>query len=176
MFRYQPPKSSTWGHRLQKLTAARARELFGQFLATAVAEYQFKGGSLIIGEPSGQVLQRYEVLAGAKALNGYLGDLACDQTEKCIDEFIKDEASASFAPDHFVLAQHFEITKWLVQGQEAATRSTLFIYYGLFPCLSTLLQFETVQQFQAIKQVLEDLRLCKLNEKHLKPMRIKKKK
>jgi len=43
------------------------------------------------------------------------------------------------------------------------------------PCISTFFQFETVEQFLSVKQVLEDIGLCKLNEKYLKPVRTKKK-
>ena len=46
--------------------------------------------------------------------------------------------------------------------------------YGRLPCISTFFQFETVEQFQSVKRVLEDIGLCKLNEAHLKPIKIRK--
>ncbi len=45
------------------------------------------------------------------------------------------------------------------------------LFYGMKPCISTFLQFETVEHFEFIRQVLEYLHFCKLNEKHLKPMK-----
>ena len=39
------------------------------------------------------------------------------------------------------------------------------------PCISTFLQFETAGQFEFIKRVLSDLDFCKLNDKHLKPIK-----
>jgi len=38
-------------------------------------------------------------------------------------------------------------------------------------CISTFLQFQTVEEFQFVKEVLSDLQFCVLNEKHLKPVK-----
>jgi hypothetical protein len=100
--------------------------------------------------------------------------LTFEQSEKCVDELIRDEASAGSTPSHFNLGQSFEITQWRVDGQEVPTQSLLSIHYGQLPCLTTFLQFETVEDFRSVQRVLADIGLCKLNEKHLKPMKASK--
>jgi hypothetical protein len=172
MYSYRPPKSSVWGHLLRKIPAERAKTLFSQFLAAAVAEYKFTSASLAINDPSGEIVPRYELLVGPSR-DGRFSALTLEQSEKCIDELIRDETSAGDA-SRFALAQSFQVTKWRVDGQEAPTQSSLIIHYGQLPCLSTFLQFETVEQFQSVQKVLAELGLCKLNEKHLKPMKIPK--
>ena len=175
MFRYQPPKSSVWGHLLRKMPADRAKARFQEFLATAVAEHKFNSASLMIQDASRQIVPRYERLIGMPAQNGCsFARLTLEQSDRCLDELIKDEASAPGAAGHFALAQLFEITKWRVDGQEVPTSSSVTIHYGQLPCISTFFQFETVEQFHTVRRVLEDIGLCKLNEKHLKPEKTKK--
>lgn len=176
MFRYQPPKSSVWGHLLRKMPANHAKARFQEFLNTAVAELKFRSASLNIQDASGEVVSRYERLLGIPVEGGcYFARLTLEQSDRCLDELIKDEASALGAAGSFVLAQLFEITKWRVNGQEVPTTSRVSIQYGRLPCISTFFQFDTVEQFYSVRQVLEDTGLCKLNEKHLKPVRTKKK-
>lgn len=175
MFRYQPPKSSVWGHLLRKMPAVRAQARFQEFLATAVAEHKFSSANLRIQDPSGEVVPRYERLVGMPAPDGCsFARLTQEQSDRCIDELIKDEASVPGAAGNFALAQSFAITRWRVDGQEAPTNSSVIIHFGQLPCISTFFQFETVEQFHSLKRVLEDIGLCKLNEKYLKPVRTKK--
>ena len=158
------------------MPADRAKARFQEFLNTSVAEHKFSSASLRIQDPSGEVVPRYEHLVGIPAQNGCsFARLTLEQSDRCIDELIKDEASAPGAAGRFALAQFFEITKWRVDGQEVPTTSSVSIHYGQLPCISTFFQFETVEQFYSLKRVLEDIGLCKLNEKHLKPVRTKKK-
>jgi hypothetical protein len=153
----------------------RAKARFQEFLATAVAEHQFSSASLRIHDASGQVVPRYERLVGMSSQDGCsFARLTQEQSDRCIDELIKDEAAAPGAASHFALAQLFEITKWRVDGQEAPTNSRVTIQYGQLPCISTFFQFETVEQFHSVRRVLADIGLCQLNEKHLKPVRTKK--
>ena len=70
-----------------------------------------------------------------------------------------------------MLLQSVDISKWLIEGQPVTTQSRVTLYYGMKPCISTFLQFETTSQFEFIKRVLADLDFCKLNEKHLKPIK-----
>ena len=67
--------------------------------------------------------------------------------------------------------QTIDISKWRIEGQPVPTQSLIMLYYGMKPCLSTFLQFETVDEFEFVKRVLADLQFCKLNEKHLKPVK-----
>ena len=158
------------------MPADRAKARFQEFLATAVAEHKFSSATLSIQDASGEVVPRYERLIGMPAQNGCcFYRLTLEQSNSCLDELIKDEASAPGAASNFALAQLFEITKWRVDGQEVPTNSSVTIHYGQLPCISTFFQFETVEQFYSVRRVLEDIGLCKLNEKHLKPVRTKKK-
>lgn len=171
MFRYQPPKSSVWGHLLRKMPAARAKPLLDQFLATAVAEYALSGASLAISDPSGEIVARYERLAGVPARDGRFDRLTLEQSNRCLDEFMKDEAANADVARRFVIGQAFAIAKWRLHGELVPTQSLLTMQYGQLPCLSTFFQFETVEQFHAVQRVLADLGLCKLQEKHLKAMK-----
>src|SRR5688500_17330734 len=95
MFRYQPPKSSVWGHLLRKMSAERAKARFQEFLATAVAEHKFSSASLRIQDASGLIVPRYERVVGMPAQDGcFFASLTHEQSDRCIDELIKDEASA----------------------------------------------------------------------------------
>jgi hypothetical protein len=70
-----------------------------------------------------------------------------------------------------MLLQSIDISKWLIEGQAVATQSQFVLYYGMKPCVSTFLQFQTTDEFEFIKRVLSDLQFCKLDEKHLKPIK-----
>ena len=182
MYRYQPPKSNIWGHSLRNMEPARQRALFEQFLKRAVAEYSFEGGILTVfagsppphlqgQEPYGHAtesdVQRFEQLLGAVAQNGWFYSLTPHQCEVALNEIIRD----SVLRPGVLLKQSFEISKWLINGQPAAIRSRIHLDYGMKPCISTFLKFETVEQFEFVKKVLSDLHFCTLNEKHLKPVK-----
>jgi hypothetical protein len=152
----------------------RAKALFQKFRNTAVAEEKFSSASLRIQDDSGEVVRRYERLVGIPTQDGCsFARMTLEQSDRCIDELIKDEASAPGAASRFALTQMFAITKWRIDGQEVPTTSSVIINYGQLPCISTFFQFETVEQFYSVKRVLEEIGLCKLNEKHLKPLKTK---
>jgi hypothetical protein len=152
----------------------RAKALFQKFRNTAVAEEKFSSASLRIQDDSGEVVRRYERLIGIPTQDGCsFARMTLEQSDRCIDELIKDEASAPGAASRFALTQMFEITKWRIDGQEVPTTSSVIINYGQLPCISTFFQFETVEQFYSVRRVLEEIGLCKLNEKHLKPLKTK---
>jgi hypothetical protein len=152
----------------------RAKALFQKFRNTAVAEEKFSSASLRIQDDSGEVVRRYERLVGIPTQDGCsFARMTLEQSDRCIDELIKDEASAPGAASRFALTQMFEITKWRIDGQEVPTTSSVIINYGQLPCISTFFQFETVEQFYSVRRVLEEIGLCKLNEKHLKPLKTK---
>jgi hypothetical protein len=152
----------------------RAKALFQKFRNTAVAEEKFSSASLRIQDDSGEVVRRYERLVGIPTQDGCsFARMTLEQSDRCIDELIKDEASAPGAASRFALTQMFAITKWRIDGQEVPTTSSVIINYGQLPCISTFFQFETVEQFYSVRRVLEEIGLCKLNEKHLKPLKTK---
>ena len=71
----------------------------------------------------------------------------------------------------FMLMQSITVSKWSIEGRAVATDSRFHLYYGVKPCISTFLRFDVLEQFRYIKQVLEDLGFCTLNEIHLKFVR-----
>jgi hypothetical protein len=184
MYRYQPPKSSIWGHSLRKMKPARQRALFDEFLKKAVAEHSFTGGSLtlfvgsdpavqrleaqgISGHVTSNDVQRFQELFGAGDRDGGFYTLTPPQCETALNEIIRNSALIPGV----MLVQSVDVSQWLIEGQPAATQSRFILYYGMKPCISTHLQFQTTDEFEFIKRVLSDLKFCTLNEKHLKPMK-----
>ena len=184
MYRYSPPKSNIWGHSLGKMQPTRQRELFAEFLKRAVAEHSFSSGSLQFfigdapaflpleaqgqwGHVSSNDVRHFEQLLGASSREGAFYSLTSHQCETALTELLQ---RSSLLPGSMLL-QGVEISKWLIDGQPVATQSRMMLYYGMKPCISTFLEFETTGQFEFIKRVLADLDFCRLNEKHLKPIK-----
>lgn len=170
-FYYRPPKSSIWGHLLRRMSAERARSLFGQFLEVAAAEYRFVSAMLMLHGVSDDAAKRFGRVVGCASPPGSFHMLSQEQCERCIDEVIRFETSDTREP--LLLTQTFEITHWNIDGAKMPTNSTVTMYYGNLPCLSTFLLFDSVEQYHKIKQIVEDLKLCKFNDKHLKTLRTK---
>jgi len=160
---------------------ARQRELFQEFLKRAVVEHSFGGGNMTIlagpgpsflagkgpfGHATAADVQRFERLLGVVPKNGFF-NLNAEQCDLALNEIIKDSA---IRPG-IGLLQSVGISKWLIDGVPVGTLSRMSLYYGMKPCVSTFLQFETAEQFDFVKKILADLKFCKLNEKHLKPIK-----
>lgn len=184
MYRYSPPKSNIWGHWLRKMEPTRQKALFDEFLKKAVAEYSPSGGSLTFyigsapaffpaeaqgmwGHVTSDDVKRFEQLLGATAREGAFYSLTSQQSELALAELIQNP---TLLPGSMLLLG-VDISKWLIEGQPVETQSRIHLYYGMKPCISTFLEFETTGQFEFIKRVLADLDFCKLNEKHLKPFK-----
>lgn len=120
------------------------------------------------------VLQRFERLLGKPALTRSFQSLTFQQCDQCLNELFGDTASPPAVLSQTLLLQGVIVTKWLIGEQEVSTNSHITFCYGQRSVISTFLQFDTVDQFHHIRRVLEDLGLCKLNEKHLKQVRLKK--
>ena len=92
MYRYQPPKSSIWGHSLGKMAPARQKALFKEFLTAAVAEHSFSSGSLTIFNASRRNnIQHFERLLGTAAQNSSFHSLTQEQCELALNEIIRDK-------------------------------------------------------------------------------------
>jgi hypothetical protein len=186
MYLYSPPKSNMWGHSLRKMEPARQKALFVEFLKNVVAEYSFTNGSLTLfpgptpsiladhlkdsgpwGHVTSDDVKRFEHILGAVARNNWFYSLTPQQCEMALDEVIRNSALIPGV----MLLQSVDISKWLIDGQPVAIQSQIMLYYGMKPCISTFLQFQTTDQFQFIKRALSDLDFCELNEKHLKPIK-----
>ena len=171
MLYYKPPKSSIWGHKLRKMRPDRQRKLTRDFFAEGVSEYKFEIGSLTILSSSAQLIQRFERLLKVTAYKNQFSILTQRQCQKCIDEIIKEPSFQ--ITRQLLLLQCFVISKWRIHNKKVVTNSRIMLFYGLQPCMSTFLQFNSHEEFLIIKNLLLDLGLCKLNEKHLKERSIR---
>jgi hypothetical protein len=174
MYYYQPPKSASYGHSLQRMSTERAKTVFEKFLTNAVSEFKPISASLVVFNPSSKIIPIIEHLIGPIAKDSSFITLTQEQFEKCLSEIITKKELTSSEMKSFMLMQALLISKWNINGQDIATESLISMYYGQIQCIATILQFDTIEQFQYIKQVFDDLGLCKLNEKHLKVKQIKK--
>lgn len=162
----------------------RQRALFAEFLKRAVAEHSFIGGSLMFfigdapaflpleaqgkwGHVTSDDVRHFEQLLGSPARESSFGLLTAQQCETALKELIQRSALLPGS----ILLQGVEISKWLIDGQPVTTQSQIKLYYGIKPLISTFLEFDSSSDFEFIKRVLADLDFCKLNEKHLKPIK-----
>ncbi len=184
MYRYRPPKSNLWGHSLRKMEPLRQKELFDEFLKRAVAEHLFAGGSLSLfvgsaptylpldaqdlwGHVNSHDVHMFERLLGTGARDGGFYSLTPQQCEVSLNEIIRN---STLIPG-VLLLQSVDVSKWLIDDQPVTTDSNFRLHFGMMPSISTSLQFQTLEQFKFIQRVLSDLKFCKLNEKHLKPIK-----
>lgn len=179
MYYYAPPKASLWGHRLRKLSAAEAHERLARFLGVAADSYHFgwyrvgttECGALaslwLLSDDATQLALLEELLGERAQFNGF-GKLDQRQFERCLAHLITLEHSAPSTAGSMLLKQPLEILAWRIAGRSIPTLSRLSMGYGHTRCLSTYLEFETVEDFHSIAAVFAECGLCKLNEKHLK--------
>ena len=171
MYRYQPPKSSVWGHSLRRMPILRAKDLIRRFFDLCVAEHRFWSATLFPYEADEGIVARYERLAGGRVQGGRIANLTYEQSEACLAELLKDEALFRANEIHLSLLQQFKISKWRVGYSEPLTDSYLGISYEIWPHIETAFQFDSVDQFKQVRRVLSEIGLCVLNERHLKPVR-----
>ena len=170
MYRYQPPKSAVWGHGLRGMPALRARKLLQEFLVSSAEQYELHSASLSV-DRGGDPHDRFAELLGVPPKQFMHENLRFDQFEACLNEVIRLEAASPTDASTIHLSQYFKITEWTIGGRPVQTQSTLTMHYGARPFLSTRLWFQTVEQFQYIRDVMTDVGLCKLSAQHLKLMK-----
>jgi hypothetical protein len=171
MYRYRPPKSSVWGHRLRRMPVSRVRALLSAFFEAGVDEYRFHSSNIWTSNASPDIVAHYEQATGKSAEHGRIANLTYEQSESCLAVLLADEEEFRTNDIHLSLWQDFVITKWRHRDSESLTNSILGVQYDIWPHLSTNLQFESVDQFNYVRGVLGDIGLCSLNEKHLKLLR-----
>jgi hypothetical protein len=152
----------------------RQRALVRQFLETATAAHGFGEGSLSIAgviarAPVEEAIRHFESLLEQPSYAGFFPKLSARDVDRCLDEFEADERwHVEFGAS---VLQAVSITQWLIDGIPRNTRSALHVHYGSMPVLGTMLGFESIEEFRSVKAALESIKLCKLNEKHLKERR-----
>lgn len=181
MFQYSPPKKALWGHSLGKMPTARAKSLFDEFLSQATRDHKFMSADLMILESLPGLVSQFENLLGMPVQGQdpkQFSNLSESQGEQCVNGIVKYEASSNVPSSRspFWFSESIAIPKWHIKGQDVRAGSWCTIHYGRSPRFSTAFYFETVEHFQAIKQLLKSLQFCELNEKYLTVARIPKKK
>ena len=79
-----------------------------------------------------------------------------------------EAATAEFQQPNHSYCRHFTVSKWRFGNEEVSTKSFFMLFYTKPLRLTVSLNFESIEQFYHVKGLLEDLGLCKLNEKHLR--------
>jgi hypothetical protein len=171
MYRYQPPKSSIWGHKLRKMPAHRASRLLEDFFSRATRRREFKSASISIAAKDHPITPRLAAILNLPSKEFMHTRLNLDQSNACLQEIIRLESISSADAGIILLNQYFEISQWAIDDRPVNTRSTVTMHYGALPCLTTRLWFETEKEFSYIRQIMSDLGLCKLNKQHLKLMK-----
>jgi len=177
MYRYMPPKSSVWGHSLRRLRPAEAKARFGRFLAAAAGEHHPTGGNVFY-QPTTETLfdhsrrdrctAHFTRLLGLEDDPRWLSNLDSRQVELCLEELIRDDSLFVPGGDGAVVLAGVRISSWRMGDREVPTDSHIHVYYGACSRISTALTFNDLDEFSFVRQVLEEVVLCRLNEKHLK--------
>ena len=175
--RYSPPKSSCWGHSLRKMKPEKQKELFGKFFDFAIAEFSFSSGSIFYQPTMQDFVQRnsrfefdeyFQKLLKIDRAQPRFSNLSKKQFDKCLNELIKN-------PDLFVsgksgatVTASYEIKAWKIKNNIVPTNSMLHIYFGAKPIITPMFHFKEMVEFEYLKQVFEELKIYKLNPKHIK--------
>jgi hypothetical protein len=171
VFRYTPPKSSVWGHGLRGMPISRVQTLFNRFLEATASEFHFNTADLWTSGTSASIVSRYEALVGKPAIAHRIADLGQALSERWLAQLIEDETEFRSGAVYLSLTQEYDVAKWKCRESDQVTPSRLTVHYNTHSRLGTALQFESLAQFEFVRDALEEVGLCKLNSKHLKPIR-----
>ena len=173
MLRYQPPKSNIWGHSLRKMKPSVERALADEFERLAIARGEFGASTLWICrsvpgcDTPTELIQRYDSALKKNSINGFF-HLEEAEFESAFKMLVSDESELPLGNTNILRSRAIKIHEWHIAGTAAPTQSTIHWNYGSTPGISTFLRFNTREEFDYIRSVFADLKLCKLNEKHLK--------
>jgi hypothetical protein len=168
VYRYQPPKSSIWGHGLGAAMPLQQRERFEAFLSEAAAEYAFVGSWVTFAQrPDAEpdLVSRCTDALGSPWAN------AMTLTDEAFERHFKVLATDQALIDGlftFSLLRKAKVTRWRIGERSVNTDSDFHISFGRRGTLSTFLEFNTTEEFDAVASALSQARLCRLNPKHLK--------
>ena len=151
----------------------KARDLFGEFLVSAAANYRLASISLWEHQANEQTVARYEKLIGIPVEQRRNTLLTNEQAELCLAELLKDEELFRATASGISLWYTYEITQWKAteHGAPPTPASIITVCYDNYPHLMTELFFNSTIEFERVKVALADVGLCKLNPKHLKETR-----
>ena len=151
----------------------KARDLFGEFLVLAAANYRLESISLWEHQADEQTVARYEKLIGIPVEQRRNTLLTHEQADLCLAELIKDEKFFRATESGISLWYTYEILQWefAESGSPPTPASVITICYDNYPHLMTELFFNSTIEFELVKVALAKIGLCKLNPKHLKETR-----
>ncbi len=89
------------------------------------------------------------------------------RAHELLNQFFQN-AAAEFQQPHHKYCRHFAVSKWRFGNKVVPTKSFFLLCYTKPLRLTVSLTFGSIEQFYHIKGMLEELSLCKLNEKHLR--------
>jgi hypothetical protein len=144
------------------------------FFDKAVADFRFSGGSIffvpevLTMEAQRDFNRRFTRLLGVANPQPAFSHLSEEQFETCFRELVEHPELILPKKRGVTVVAHFVITRWRIEGVTVDTESTLGSFYGASSLLSTHLVFPDMRTFEYLKSTLEEVRLCKLNPKHIK--------
>lgn len=171
MYFYRPPKSSNWGHALNRKPFKKVYEVQGLFISEFINSYTSRSWLWLQGDAPDSELGQH-LTSIAKPSHGSCDTMTFEQGEQCIDVLIDWQEKGLKLPDSYMGVTHnIENIEWKIGDQIIPTKSCLSFNYGSYTTLGTSLFFESVEHFEAIKLFLEKVGLCKLNPKYFKELK-----
>lgn len=176
ILRYQPPKSNIWGHSLRKMKPSIERALSGEFEEAAVARLSFSASSLWISRKAADrivpqdLISRFEAAVQKESKEGFF-HLSEVEFERAFAVLVTCESALSDIDATIALSRIVRIQEWRIAGVPVPTSSSVHWDFGSSPGISTFLSFGDRAEFDYVREVLERLKICRLNEKHLKPQK-----
>jgi len=173
---------------------AKQKELFDKFFEIAVCEYSFSSGSVYYQpswndfvptsshheyeeaivdhidnffqtniESRDEFQEYFKKVLNVNQAQPAFSNLSKEQFDICLNELIKMPNRTGA-----VVEASYTIKAWKIAGERVSTYSTLIIHYGANSLITTMFQFNDISEFEYLKQVFQELGICKLNPKHLK--------
>lgn len=174
---YSPPKSSCWGHSLRKMKPDLQKELFDQFFAKAIKDYAFQLGGIFyqpsFGGPfsSPSFDTHFLKLLNVKETQPAFSNLNEEQFNLCLNELLENPSLFVSGKEGATVHSFFLINTWNINGRAVPTKSHMHIYYGARPLVTPGFSFDSMDEFNYFNQIFQDLKICKLNPKHIKKVK-----
>ncbi len=165
IIRYTPSKSSCWGHATKRLTPGEFRARVADFLENAAGQF---------------VEARYCLHDEAGVFSDIVGDvpghgeISASALERCLDWVVSnpDKVPDHGSPGFFLLQRVFHITSWKGGDGVSMPMCLLTEQYGPMHMLATMLQFDSVSEYQRVKERMARIVGIQMNDAHLKPKRL----
>ena len=135
-------------------------------------------GSLLIANLVASTPIPPEVIAGFESVLGRPitgGSNQLTESEvQAVLEFLIEHETVLLKPGCLIdLKRHLQVSSWRIHERITATDSIIGWAFGTQPHVTTMLCFANREEFEFVRDVFDSLKICKLNEKHLKQRREK---